>query len=44
MKVLLLQLSDIHIDTAEDPVLGRAIKIADAVKNLEPNVDGVSVR
>lgn len=41
MKVLLLQLSDIHIDAAEDPILGRAPKIADAVKNLEPNVDAV---
>jgi hypothetical protein len=41
MKLLLLQLSDIHIKTAEDPILARASKIASAVKHLEPNVDGI---
>ena len=41
VKVLLVQLSDIHIKTAEDAVLQRSSKIVDAVKNLEPEVQAV---
>ena len=41
MKVLLVQLSDIHIKTADDAVLQRSSKIVDAVKNLESDVQAV---
>src|SRR5690242_7501937 len=34
-KVLLLHLSDIHISTANDPVLSRVSFIGDALKNVE---------
>jgi hypothetical protein len=40
-KILLLHLSDLHITTAKDIVLGRAHWIADAVKNVEPEVAAV---
>ena len=41
MKVLLLHLSDIHIQTADDIILTRVSKIVDAVKNLDPDVRAV---
>ena len=40
-KVLLLHLSDLHISTASDVVLGRISLIADAVKNLETHAAAV---
>lgn len=39
MKVLILQLSDIHISSDTDPILGRAGSIVDAVKNLDYEID-----
>lgn len=39
MKILLLQLSDIHIRQSTDPILGRAQKIVDAIKGVEPSID-----
>jgi hypothetical protein len=41
VKLLLVQLSDIHIKTADDAVLQRASKIVDAIKNLDPEAQGV---
>lgn len=41
VKVLLVQLSDIHIQTPYDAVLQRSSKIVDAIKNLEPEVQAV---
>ena len=43
MRLLLVQLSDIHIKGSEDHVLGKVAKIADAVRNLEYDLDGCSV-
>ena len=39
MKVLILQLGDIHIKDSTDIILGRSKHIVDCLKNLEPDVD-----
>lgn len=39
MKILLVQLSDIHIRHSTDPVLGRVQRIVDAVKGIEPSIN-----
>ncbi len=41
MKVLVLHLSDIHIRTPGDVILGRTRNIVDAVKNLESEIGAV---
>jgi hypothetical protein len=41
MKVLILHLSDIHIQTGEDAILSRGGKIIDAIKNVEPDTHAV---
>ena len=39
MKILLIQLSDIHIKGPEDHILGKIEKIASSVRNLEYDLD-----
>jgi hypothetical protein len=39
MRVLLVQLSDIHVKSAADPILARAGNIVDAIKNLDHEID-----
>jgi len=39
MKVLLLHLSDIHLESEDDPVLQRAEKIVAAVRNIDYTID-----
>ncbi|MBK8857452.1 MAG: metallophosphoesterase [Opitutaceae bacterium] len=41
MKLLLLQLGDIHLRSADDVVLGRVPKLIDAVKNLCPEARAI---
>src|ERR1051326_8999212 len=39
MRALLLQLSDIHIRSGDDPVIRRRALIARAVASLDPDID-----
>src|ERR1051326_2828640 len=41
MHLLILQLSDIHIRDASDPILGRSVAILDAIKTLDFDLDCV---
>ena len=43
MKLLLIHLSDIHLTSEDDPVIGRLNPIVDAVKNLDYSLDGCIV-
>jgi hypothetical protein len=40
VKLLIVQLGDIHFRSADDPVLSRTSRIVDAVKNLHYGLDG----
>lgn len=42
-KVMIVQLSDIHIKTDQDPVLARGQAIVDAIKNLQYDLDQVVI-
>jgi metallophosphoesterase superfamily enzyme len=42
-KILLLQVSDIHLKGEEDPILQRAGAIVDAVKNLDYRLDAAII-
>jgi len=39
MKILLIQLSDIHIRHSTDPILSRVHRVVDAVKGVEPSIN-----
>jgi len=43
VKVLILHLSDIHIASAEDPILAKGREILEAVRNLDYTLDGAVV-
>jgi hypothetical protein len=43
MKTLILHLSDVHIQSANDPIIARRTKIIEAIRNIEFALDGAAV-